>query len=242
MNEYGPETYGERISDIYDTFYPDVDSSTIDFIFDLAHNGKVLELGIGTGRIALPLYKKGVNISGIDASPSMIKHLREKPDGKNIPVVFGDFSEVDISDRFDLIFIVFNTFYALTTQELQLKCIENVSTHLNDKGKFLIEAFVPDISRFDRSQTIRTTNISTDEIRIDASTHDLMNQTIFSQHIAFTEKGTKLYPVKIRYVWPSELDLMAKLSGMKLLQRWGGWKKTPFNSQSGKHISVYELG
>ncbi len=241
MDRYEKETYGEKIADTYDEYYSSFESSAIDLIFEFSKGRHVLELGIGTGRIAIPLKKKGVDISGIDASPSMIKHLRTKPEGSNIPVVLGDFSDINIDDSFDLIYVVFNTFFALTTQELQLKCFRNVSKHLKNKGKFLIEAFVPDLGRFDRDQTVRTTSIKINEVIIDVSQHDIMNQQVISQHIVLTEKGTSLYPVIIRYAWPSELDLMAQISGMKKVNRWEDWKKSPFTSHSSKHISIYEL-
>ena len=241
MEEYRPETYGEKIADIYDDWYSSPDESSIALLCDLAQSGRVLELGIGTGRVALPLKDKGIDISGIDASPSMVEKLRVKSDGKDIPITLGDFSEVDVEGRYDLIFVVFNTFFSLTTQEEQLKCLQNVARSLTPEGVFLIEAFVPDIGRFDRGQSVRATDVGENRVKIDVSRHDPLRQLVTSQHVILTENGARLYPVTIRYTWPSELDMMARVAGMKLVDRWGNWERGSFSSDSGKHISVYGL-
>jgi len=241
MDKYGSETYGERIADVYDDLYSSPDEFSIALLSELAHRGRVLELGIGTGRVALPLKERGVDISGIDASPSMVKKLHAKPYGKDIPVTKGDFSKVPVEGKFDLIFIVFNTFFALLTQETQLECLQNVARHLTDNGAFLIEAFVPDIGRFDRGQSVRATEVAENEVRIDVSRHNPFKQLVTSQHVVLSESGTRLYPVTIRYTWPSELDMMARAAGMKLVDRWGDWERGPFSSSSGRHISTYGL-
>lgn len=241
MKNYKADTYGERIADIYDNWYSSPEDSSIALLSDLAHHGRVLELGIGTGRVALPLKERGIDISGIDASASMVKKLREKPDGKDIPVTIGDFSEVSVEGRYDLIFVVFNTFFSLLTQEAQLECLQNVSRHLTGKGNFLIEAFVPDLGRFDRGQSVRATEVGENEVRIDISKHDPLMQQITSQHVILTDSGARLYPVTLRYTWPSELDMMARVAGMKLVDRWGDWERGPFSTDSGKHISIYGL-
>lgn len=241
MKNYEADTYGERIADIYDNWYSAPEEPSITLLSDLANRGRALELGIGTGRIALPLKKKGIDIHGIDASPSMIKKLRGKPDGKDIPVTLGDFSEVSVEGKYDLIFIVFNTFFSLPTQETQLECLQNVTQHLTDKGVFLIEAFVPDLGRFDRGQSVRATEVGENEVRIDVSKHDQLMQQVTSQHVLLSETGVRLYPVTIRYTWPSELDMMARVAGMKLVDRWGDWERGAFSSSSVRHISVYGL-
>ncbi len=241
MEKYRPETYGEKIADVYDDWYSSPDESSITLLSDLAQGGRVLELGIGTGRIAVPLQEKGIDVSGIDASPSMLAKLRDKPAGKDIPVTIGDFCEVPAEGRYDLIFIVFNTFFSLTTQESQLLCLENVARHLTPRGVFLIEAFVPDIGRFDRGQSVRATDVDGNRVNIDVSRHDPLGQLVTSQHLVLSEKGVRLYPVTIRYTWPSELDMMARVAGMKLDDRWGDWKRGRFSADSGKHISVYRL-
>jgi len=241
MEKYNAETYGQRIADIYDDWYPSPEGPSIALLSELSHHGRALELGIGTGRIALPLKSHGIDISGIDASPAMVEKLRMKPEGKDIPVTIGDFSEVPVEGLFDLIFVVSNTFFALTTQKLQLKCLENVARHLTKNGSFLIEAFVPDLDRFDRGQTVRATDVRENEVRIEISKHDSLKQQVTSQHVVLTEKGVRFYPVTIRYAWPSELDMMARVAGLKLVNRWCDWVRTPFSANSGRHISVYEL-
>lgn len=241
MEKDRPETYGEKIADIYDDWYSSPDESSITLLSDLAHGGRVLELGIGTGRVALPLKDKGIDISGIDASISMVMKLRAKPGGKDIPVAMGDFSEVPAEGRFDLIFVVFNTFFALTTQEEQLKCLQKVARRLTPEGVFLIEAFVPDLGRFDRGQSVRATEVGENRVKIDVSQHDPLRQLVTSQHVILADNGVQLCPVTIRYTWPSELDMMAEVAGMTLVDRWGDWERGSFSSGSGKHISVYGL-
>ncbi len=240
MDQYREDTYGERIAGIYDEWYGDYDEAAIAALVELTRGGRALELGIGTGRIALPLQKQGVEVHGIDASKAMVARLRAKPGGESIPVVVGSFAEVAVEGRYDLIYVLFNTFYALLTQEEQVRCFQNAAQHLDRNGVFVIEAFVPDLARYQGRQTVRVVNLNEDEVRIDASQLDLLSQQISSQHIVLSEGGVRLYPVKLRYVWPAEFDLMARLAGMRLRQRWGNWKKEPFTAESGKHISVYE--
>lgn len=244
MAEYDETTYGERIADVYDTLtqIPKDTNEAVRFLAELAGNGHVLELGIGTGRLALPLKVRGIRIEGIDASPAMVAQLRRKPGGQDVPVTMGNFSDVPVDGRFSLIFIAFNTFFALLTQDDQLQCLERVAEHLEPGGAFVMEAFVPDVSRFDRGQRVQVTDVEMEAVRLDTSQHDPVNQRILAQHIVFTERGTRFYPVQLRYCWPSELDLMARLAGLRLEHRWGGWQREPFTAASGKHISVYRRG
>ena len=209
-------------------------------LVELSGRAKVLELGIGTGRVAVSLKKFGIDIRGIDASVEMVKKLHDKQDGVNIPVVVGDFTEVPIEGTFGLIFVAFNTLFCLSTPELQTKCLENVSKHLLAEGKFLVEAFVPDLTLFQGGQALRVGGIFGGEVRIDASLLDSANQIIETRHISITENGIQIYPIKLRYIWPSELDAMARLAGMKLMSRWEDWSKKPFSDKSRKHISIYE--
>ena len=244
MAEYDETTYGERIADVYDSLsqIPKDTDEAVDFLAELAGDGRVLELGIGTGRLALPLRARGIRIEGIDASPAMVAQLRRKPGGQEIPVAMGNFVDLADGGRFDLIFIAFNTFFALPTQEDQLRCLERIAERLEPRGGFVIEAFVPDVTRFDRGQRVQVTDVEMEAVRLDASQHDPVNQRIVAQHIVVTERGTRFYPVQLRYVWPSELDLMARLAGLRLEHRWGGWRREPFTAASGKHISVYRRG
>jgi SAM-dependent methyltransferase len=240
MVDYSEKTYGERIAGVYDRWYSEFDTLAIDVLFNLSRGGRVLELGIGTGRIALPLSRCGVAVEGIDASEAMVAKLLSKPGGKKIPITMGNFADIPIEGEFSLIYVVFNTFFALLTQAEQIRCFKNVAQHLCDDGVFVIEAFVPDLTRFTGMQSTRTVRIEDHEVQMDVSQIELDKQLISSQHLVLTEQGTRFYPVKLRYVWPAEMDLMAQLSKLQLRERWSDWKKNPFTAVSGKHISVYE--
>jgi SAM-dependent methyltransferase len=239
MDEYQDETYGERIAGVYDEWYSDFDPLAIQTLAELAHGGDALELGIGTGRIAIPLANSGVGVQGIDASASMVAKLHLKVQGAAIAVTMGNFADVGVKGTFSLIYVVFNTFFTLLTQQEQLRCFQNVAAHLHPGGVFVIEAFVPDMTRFTAGQTMRVSRIGDQEVDFEVSIHEQDKQLITSQHIRLTEQRTYFYPVKIRYAWPSEMDLMARLSGLQLKDRWGDWKKSGFTSDSVKHISVY---
>ena len=242
MDDYGPSTYGDRIAGIYDESYPELPTEqTVAFLAELAGPGPVLELAIGTGRIALPLAARGVEVHGIDASEAMVARLREKPGGDRIPVIMGDMSEVAVEGRYPLVYLVFNTFFGLLTQEDQVRCFRNVAAHLTDQGVFVLEAFVPDLARFDRGQRVSTDQVGTDRVRINVDRHHPTEQRVDSAHVLVSEDGVKIYPVRIRYAFPPELDLMAQLAGLRLRERFGGWERRPFDEGIGKHVSVYEL-
>ena len=239
MESYSAETYGERIAGAYDDWYGACDEDTVAVLRELAGGGRALELGIGTGRVALPLQQAGVEVHGIDASQAMVDRLRAKPGGDTIPVTLGDFADVAVDGEFSLVFALFSTFFSLLTQDEQVRCFQNVARHLGSGGVFVIEAFVPDLARYDRGQDVRAVQVGTDEVRLAVSQLDPMSQQITSQQIALTEAGARLYPVKIRYAWPSELDLMARLAGLALRHRWESWQRAPFTPASSRHISVY---
>lgn len=242
MDDYEASTYGDLIAESYDELYPfDPPASQIDLLAELAGPGPALELGIGTGRVALPLQQSGVTVAGIDASAEMVAQLRAKPGGTDIPVTIGDFARFDLGPDFTLVYIPANTFFALLTQADQVACFETVASHLTPGGRFLIEAFVPDLARFDRGQRTSTTNIENALVRIDTAQIDLATQRIDSQHIVLRDgEHPRLYPVAIRFAWPAELDLMAKLAGLELEHRWSGWDRSEFNSESQGHISVWQ--
>jgi SAM-dependent methyltransferase len=239
---YGPSTYGDRVADLYDDLYGDsfdIDG-TMQTLEELAGGGRVLELGIGTGRVALPLVRKGLEVHGVDASEAMVERLRAKPDGDRVTITMGDLGKVGVEGEFELIYVVFNTLFALGTQTEQVECFENVARHLTDDGVFLIECFVPDLTRFDRNQRVNLMNMELGGVTLDVSLHNGATQNVFAQHILISEKGIRLVPVRLRYAYPSELDLMAQLAGLKLRDRWGGWRRQPFDASSQTHISVYE--
>jgi SAM-dependent methyltransferase len=241
---YGPATYGDRIAEIYDDSVEALDlptEQTVEFLASLAGSGPVLELAIGTGRVALPLAERGIAVQGIDASDAMVAKLRAKPGGERIPVAMGDMADVAVEGRFALVYVVFNTFFGLLTQEDQVRCFRNVAEHLRDDGVFVLEAFFPDPARFDRGQRVSTQKVGIDEAWLDLASHRALEQRVDSLHVVIRQDGLKLYPVQIRYAFPSELDLMAQLAGLRLRERFGGWKHEPLTEESGRHVSVYEL-
>jgi trans-aconitate methyltransferase len=230
MKDYSDSTYGDLIADEYDAFYSEYDPASIDLLAELAGDGPALELGIGTGRIA---------VQGIDASEAMVAKMRAKPHGAEIEVMVGSFVDFKLEQRFKLIYVVFNTFFALLSQEEQVCCFKSVSEHLTKEGVFLIEAFVPDPGRLIDHQTVRVVKQEQNLAQLDVSQHDPVAQQVTSQHIVLSKDGTTLYPVKLRYAWPSELDLMAQLAGLSRRHRWGSWQRGEFTRESGKHISIY---
>ncbi|MBI4305515.1 MAG: class I SAM-dependent methyltransferase [Chloroflexi bacterium] len=241
MMNQDPAAWGDKMADLYDERYANIAEGTIEFLAEFTRGGRALELGVGTGRIALPLAARGVQVQGIDVSKNMVATLKAKPGGSNVPVVIGDFADVPVDGLFDLIFVAFNTFFGLTTQEAQVRCFQNVASHLNPGGCFVIEAFVPDLGRFHYGQAVVTNNLEIDRVWIGISKVDPVNQTVDSTNAMMTESGIKLFPVRLRYAWPSELDLMARLAGMRLKNRWGGWDKSLFGVESRNHVTVYEL-
>ena len=246
MSDFGPSTYGDRIADIYDRYVdPSVGATTplaVDFLAALAGGGRALELGVGTGRLALPLAERGVHVQGIDASQAMLDRLRAKPGGEDIALTLGDFADVAVDGDFDLIYVVFNTFFALLEQDRQVICFSQVAAHLTAHGVFVIEAFVPDPTLYDRGQRLSAVRVETDRVQLDASRLDPVTQRVTSQHILIGAEGIMLLPIQLRFAWPSELDLMARLAGLRLRERYGGWQGEAFSASSASHVSVYAHG
>jgi SAM-dependent methyltransferase len=238
-----PADYGEHIADVYDEFFvgpAGAVAPVVDFLARHASGGPVLELGVGTGRIALPLAARGLAVSGIDVSPKMVARLRAKPGGDRITVSIGDFADVTADGGpFSLVYAVFSTFFGLLTQADQVRCFRNVAASLRPGGTFVIEAFVPDPARFDRGQRVGVEDLSAAAIRLGLARHEAVSQRITHRHVVITGNGTAIYPVEIRYAWPSELDLMAQLAGLGPVGRWGGWAGEPFTSASGGHVSAW---
>jgi SAM-dependent methyltransferase len=239
MESYDATTYGQRVAGIYDGLLGGTAPGQLDLLTNLAGDGPVLELGIGTGRVALPLASRGIAVSGIDSSEAMVAQLKAKPGGERVGVTLGDFGNFDLGQRFELVFVVRNTFFALIDQEAQLGCFAAVSRHLWPGGRFLIEAFVPRLDRFDHGQCVRTVRVDLDEVLLECSLHDAARQTVTSQQVALGSGGTSFYPLQIRYAWPSELDLMARMAGMELEARWDGWDLRPFTAGSFTTVSVW---
>jgi SAM-dependent methyltransferase len=239
MTFYQKNIYGDEFAELYDQMHPDVDPACIDFLAELTGPGPALELGIGTGRIALPLLQRAVAVEGIDVSQAMVAKLRAKPRGSQIDVQIGSFERFTIDRQFRLVYVFFNTFFNLLDQDEQMRCFQSVSRHLSPDGYFVIEAFVPDLTRYSNFQSVRLTGISEQGIRVDVARLDPVAQQIENQHLLVSQDGISVYPVRIRYAWPSELDLMALNARLRLLERWSSWSKEPFTRDSTKHISVY---
>ncbi len=242
MEGYGADTYGQIWASIYDERWTPVFpvDATVARLRELAGDGRTLELAIGTGRIALPLHPAGVEVHGIDISEAMVANLRTKPGGEDIPVTMGDFADVAIDGNYRLIYLVFNTLFALASQDEQARCFANVAEHLDPDGAFVVECFVPDLARFDRHQRVQATRVHVDMAGLEISRHDPVAQQIDSQFVVLGPTGNELYPVHIRYAFPSEIDLMARLAGLRLKARYGGWNEEPFTSDSPAHVSIYE--
>jgi SAM-dependent methyltransferase len=240
MEHFGPETYGDRVADVYDEWYKPIDTAAeVALLTELAGAGPALELGIGTGRIAIPLAANGVEVHGVDASPAMVAQLRAKPGGEAIPVVLGDMADVPVDGTFALVFVVFNTFFQLYSQDAQLRCFANVARHLQPGGRFVVHAFVPDTSRVEAGEHLAVKEASLDRVRLDASVFDALEQRLDTTQVRITEQGIRLVHAKLRFAWPPELDLMAKLAGLTLEHRWASFDKQPFSAASAFAVSVY---
>lgn len=241
MDDYTAATYGDRMAGVYDSFYRPVDEAErVDVLEDLAAGGRALELGVGTGTYAIPLSGRGVDVHGIDISEAMVEQLRAKEGGAGVSVTIGDFADVEVEGTFSLIYVINNTLFMLTEQEDQVRCFENAAAHLEESGALLVDAFVPDVTRFDRGQEVRARLPDLETVRLDVSTHDPMQQLVDFRHVLLSEAGVQVYPARLRYAWPSELDLMARLAGLRLRERWGDWDRSPFTAKSQGHVSIYE--
>ncbi|MEP6065102.1 MAG: class I SAM-dependent methyltransferase [Paracoccaceae bacterium] len=233
-------TFGELNAEEYDELHdPGTTDQAVALISDTANKGSILELAIGTGRIALPLQELGHKVSGIEGSPEMVAKLRQKTNGDRINIVIGDMADVDIDGAFDHVCLVFNTLFNLPSQDAQIRCFSNVAKRLKPGGTFLVETFVPDLSGFKDHQRTTTKRLDNHSVWIEAATHDPVHQVFELQRIRISDKSTKLVPLPLRYAWPSEMDLMGKLAGLERINRWGDWNRSDFDADSKMHISVY---
>ncbi|HEY6594703.1 MAG TPA: class I SAM-dependent methyltransferase [Asanoa sp.] len=211
-----------------------------EFLAGLAAGGPVLELAIGSGRVALPLTARGVAVEGIEASPEMVALLRAKPGGDAIPVVVGDMADVGVTGPYPLVYLVFNTLFNLTGAGRQDDCFRNVARVLTPGGAFVIEAFVPDPADFDRhEQQVQVRSVTEDSATIRLHRYDRAAQTFIRQTITFTNGGVQLKPFGMRYRWPEQIDELAARAGLRLEARYATWQKAPFGPDSKDHISVY---
>lgn len=235
--------FGEGVAERYDSgsadmFEPAVVDPAVDLLADLAGDRAALELGIGTGRIALPLSRRGVRVHGIDLSPAMVAQLRTKPGADDIGVTIGDFATTRVDETFRLAYLVFNTIMNLTTQDEQVACFSNVAAHLEPGGCFVVEVGVPDLQRLPPGDTVRPFTVSKTKLGFDE--YDVVHQGLVSHHYQVVDGQLEARAVPFRYVWPAELDLMAQLACMRLRHRWGGWTREPFTGASTSHVLVWE--
>jgi hypothetical protein len=240
MKDYEPiMSFGEDIARTYDEVPRGDENAAVAFLEKLADGGPALELAIGTGRIALPLAARGIRVDGIDVSPAMVAQLRAKPGGDRISVTIGDFADVPVPGTYRLIYVVFNTLFNLLTQEDQVRCFENVAAHLTEDGSFVIEAGSPaSLYRLRDDQYVDAESIEVDTVQLDVLRHDPAKQMLDESHVSISSTGVRLNPIVQRYAWPAELDLMARIAGLRLKERWDDWNREPF---TGKHdvVSVY---
>lgn len=241
MRGYDPMlSFGAETAADYDRFLRGDEEETVRFLVKQSRGGRTLELAIGTGRIAIPLAQAGVPVEGLDLSPEMLAVLRSKTTGDQIPVTLGNFRDIPVTGSFRFIYLVYNTFFNLLTQEDQVTCLANVAKHLEDDGTFLVEAFTPGyLFRLRDNQYVDAEAIEVGEVRLDVARHDPVTQLLEESHVVLSSTGVSVSPIVCRYVWPSELDLMARMAGLRLLDRWGGWNEEPFNPESRRHVSVY---
>lgn len=235
--------FDEAVAARYDISDPDMFSPAavdpvVDLLVELAGNGRALELGIGTGRIALPLAERGVPVHGIEMSTAMVERLRAKPGSENIEVTIGDFASATVDGSFSVAYLVYNTIMNLTTQSAQVACFRNVAKHLEPGGTFVIEVGLPDLQRLPPGETARVFHMSEDSWGLDE--YDVAKQGLVSHHFETIDGNLEHHSTPFRYAWPAEFDLMAALAGMRLRERWSGWKQEPFTSESRKHVSVWE--
>jgi SAM-dependent methyltransferase len=242
MTGYDPTAYGAATADVYDDLYDDEVMGTaaaVRCLRALAGAGPVLELGVGTGRLALPLAAGGLPVHGIDASPAMLDQLAAKPGGSEISVTLADFSAFELPGRFALAFLAFNTIFGLPDQDSQVRCFECVADHLEPGGRFVVEAFVPSPARFSDGQNVRLRTMTPDRVDLEVARIDPATQFMYTTQIVLRHDGLRLHAANHRYAWPAELDLMARLGGLRLEHRWQDWNETPFTGTSPGHVSVY---
>jgi SAM-dependent methyltransferase len=243
MRAFDPSVYGTHIADIYDDTVRHVPpDDAVACLAELADGGPVLEFGIGTGRLALPLHDRGLTVAGIDGSPEMVDALRAKPGGADLEVAIGDFSGVRVPGEFALVVLAVNTIFALPDQQAQVRCFRNAAAHLRPGGRFVVEAWVPDPGAFRNGTALRPLTVGEDEVVVEVAALHPAEQRMDTTKLRFTAEGVRLLPANHRYAWPAELDLMAQLAGMTREARWEDWTGTPFGDASAHHVTVYRLG
>jgi SAM-dependent methyltransferase len=237
---FDASAYGRGIADIYDATVQDLPTEqAVSRLHELAEGGPVLEFGIGTGRLALPLVARGVTVAGIDGSADMVEVLRAKPGGERIPVTIGDFATATVDGEFALVVLSTNTIYALPSQDAQVACFRNAAAHLRPGGRFVVEAWVPDLTAFTSGSALRLLSMSEEVVVAEAARLSPAEQLMHTTRVRLSAEGVRMLPANHRYAWPAELDLMARLAGMRREHRWSDWTGSPFGDDSRAHVSVY---
>jgi SAM-dependent methyltransferase len=239
MDGFDPSTsFGADVAGRYDDEPRGDEAETVDLLAELARQGSALEFAIGTGRVALPLAAHGIQVAGIELSPDMVEQLRAKPGGQDLAVTMGDMASASTGRQYSLVYLVYNTIYNLLTQDDQVRCFENAARHLLSDGCFVVEAGVPSAT-IRGTQFINVERVGNDEVILDVNHYDPVTQILDENHVRLTNDGVRMGPISCRLASPSELDLMARIAGLRLVQRWGGWRREPFTAISERHISVY---
>jgi len=242
VDKYKPViSFGDDVAESYDERAQRGDeAATVAFLEQWARGGPALELAIGTGRIALPLAARGIRVDGIDFSPAMLAKLRAKPGGAQLAVTSGNFADVAVPGAYRLIYVVFNTLFNLLTQDEQVRCFENVAAHLTEDGVFVIEGGAPtEFCRLRNNQYVDLEALAVDNVRLDVARYDPLTQLLEETHVTLSSRGVQLNPIITRYAWPAELDLMARIAGLRLKERWASWSQEPLTASSRNCISVY---
>ena len=241
MKNYEPAmSFGEDVAGWYRDVQRGDEIEAVAFLEKLAGRGPALELAIGAGRIALPLAARGIRVDGIEISPAMVAQLRSKPGGEEIAITMGDFADVAVPGAYSLIFVVWNTLFNLLTQDDQVRCFENVAAHLTDDGAFVVEAGLPDyVYRLRNHQQVEAESVEVGAVRLDVLRHDPARQMTHESHVTLSRGGIHLNPVVQRYAWPAEMDLMARIAGLRLRERWDDWNRRPYSGAGSTVVSVY---
>lgn len=233
---------GDHYADVYDSWYDgrlDTDSA-VTFLADLVPSGRALELGVGTGRIAIPLAARGLAVTGVDNSPAMLARLALKTNGQRVAGVLTDMAEPSVRGPFELVYVAFSSLFLLPDQAAQLRCLRAAGGLLAAGGVLVVEAFVPDATRYDRHQSVSVEDLGATSARIEVAEHDPAAQTIRATRVRFGPGGVELFPYRLRYATPAELDLMAQLAGLTMRDRFGGFDRSPFDRDSTLHVTVYD--
>jgi SAM-dependent methyltransferase len=241
MKEFNPATsFGADVAAHYVDYKRGDEEDAATFLAEFAKEGSALEFAIGTGRIALPLAKKGVQVDGIELSPHMVEQLRAKPEGQNINVIIGDMSKATTNRNYSLVYLVFNTIFNLLTAEDQVRCFENAARHLTSNGHFIVETALPHawISP-DKSDYVHTEYVGKETVILDVARYDPVTQILEENHVRLTAEGITMSPIVCRLITPGEMDLMARIAGMRLIQRFSNWQRTAFDINSTAHVSIY---